>query len=55
MYAVVLYKNHSLVDLICFVRNADEYNAVCEKFAQENGGVEYLVSQGYAMVMELAC
>lgn len=55
MYAVVLYKNNSLVELICFVSNADEYDAVCEKFAQENGGVEYLVSQGYAMVMELAC
>ena len=54
MYAVVLYRNGSLVKLFGFVNSMDEYNAIAQKIADKNGGEERLAKLGYKLCAELA-
>ena len=54
MYAVVLYKNGSFVQMFGFVNSMDEYNAIAEQIADNNGGAERLAKLGYKLCVELA-
>ena len=54
MFAVTLYKNGELVQLMGFVNSVEEYEDFATKFAAHNGGEESLLARGYKLCAELA-